>query len=413
MKKNLNIAIGKIGKSILFDSKKFGAIGGDNEPQAYYRMLFDKHPDWTFYLIGKSDYSLINYRLRDQINKNNNVIDVWEGFPDFKGTSKRLRAQEWMYQKIEELPKMDCAILFAGPDGTANIEGKVDLATDPGNIARPLEALINYTGPIYEFLNITKTPYSVIVTDPRYFPPRGNDIFVPAHKALSQYNEEVIHKCYLDYNDVSDRKKFPVKVTYDAVETIFLLDKEKGVDDTPVSLSSFFEDEEAIDKTVKFMVVLNEGRPSRYDMLNEYVLKEIDDVDIYGKWSDERTLNDPRFKGPKKFLELQEMLSKVKYTFIIPIKKGWVTAKFWEMAHYGIIPFMHPTYDEQNNLKCPEFLRVKSAKDLHKRIEYLEQNPDKYDIIKKQLDDMLKEEYYNGDYLDNITMNTIKEMINE
>ena len=117
--------------------------------------------------------------------------------------------------------------------------------------------------------------------------------------------------------------------------------------------------------------------------------------------------NDHRFKGPKKFNDLQSMLPNVKYTFCIPIKKGWCTAKFWEMAHYGIIPFLHPTYDEQDNLKCPEILRVKDSADLFQKIEYLESNEDAYNNLRNELDKLLKDEYYNGTFLNTRIMNEI------
>jgi len=158
------------------------------------------------------------------------------------------------------------------------------------------------------------------------------------------------------------------------------------------------------------MIVCNEGRPSRYNDLKKYILDHVEEVDIYGKW-DERTIGDDvRFKGPKKFNDLQEMLPRVKYTFCIPIKKGWVTAKFWEMAHYGIIPFLHPTYDEQDNLKCPEFLRVKDSADLFKKIQFLEDNPDAYETLKGNIESMLKDEYYDGSYLNDLAIKTLKEI---
>ena len=118
--------------------------------------------------------------------------------------------------------------------------------------------------------------------------------------------------------------------------------------------------------------LLNKFLKSRYKDLKRYILDHVEDVDIYGKWNENIISKDSRFKGPKKFNELQSMLPRVKYTFCIPIKKGWCTAKYWEMSHYGIIPFLHPTYDEQHNIKCPDFLRIKDSKDLFDKISYLE-----------------------------------------
>lgn len=431
----MNIVIGKIGKSILFDRNKWGAIGGDNEAPIFYEMLAHNNPNDNFYIIGRSDFSSIKSSLKNRINKNNNIFDVFENDLEYKKNNYERNKEFYKgkytdgdlvqytnaYQLVEmmenhiipSLPKIDCGIIFSGPDATTNLPGVVK-AKDKTQIANPLISLIGYVGPIYTFLNKTKIPYAIICTDPRYFPGRGNDLLNPAKVCLSQFTKEVVHTSYTDLKNSDVRVKTKIPMKYSGVETIFLLDKQKGFDDTPISLDSFFEEhDDSKDKNIKFMIVLNEGRPSRYNMLKEFILDHVKDVDIYGKWAHPDALKDPRFKGPRKFNDLQQMLPKVKYTFIIPIKKGWVTAKFWEMAHYGIIPFMHPTYDEQNNLQAPAFLKVKNAEELYKRIEFLEKNPDKYDMLRRQLDKMLKEEYYSGKYLNDLTMNTLKEITKE
>ena len=162
--------------------------------------------------------------------------------------------------------------------------------------------------------------------------------------------------------------KNAVPSVYAGMEKMFLIDREI----------------QTTEKTINFMMVLNEGNngvKSRYPMLKEYVLDSMEDVAIYGKWDEKTIGQDPRFKGAVKFEELQKILPSVKYTFIIPIKKGWVTAKYVEMIASGIIPFFHPTYDEQGHCRVPEFVRIKSPKELHEKIEYLNNNPDEYERI--------------------------------
>jgi hypothetical protein len=102
-----------------------------------------------------------------------------------------------------------------------------------------------------------------------------------------------------------------------------------------------------------------------------------------------------------------------KYTLIIPIKNKWVTSKFWKMAQFGILPFMHPTYDTQNHIECPEFLRIKSAEDFKARVEYLEANPDKYKKLLDALYSMLKDEYYDGRYINNVIMSNVYKLLNK
>lgn len=415
-----SIACGKIGKSILFNPSSWGAIGGDNEAPIFYENLFHKNPDITFYLLGLSDYSRLHKADRERINKHGNVIDCWEGFTEWARESnleEKYKRQKFLEEWADRGIKLDVGLLFAGPTGTSNVIGKSRLMNDPSSLASPIEMLAKYSGPVIDYLNTHRDmPWVLLLNDPRFFPANMRDMFHRPAAVLSQYSEKIEHRTTKDY---ADPKTDIVKVNseYKAVETIFLIGKERGkaIVETPATLDSFFDDTPQVEegtKDIKFMIVCNEGRPSRYNDLKKYILDHVDDVEIYGKWSDEIVNSDSRFKGPKKFNDLQEMLPRVKYTFCIPIKKGWVTAKFWEMAHYGIIPFLHPTYDEQNNLKCPEFLRVSSSKDLYKKIEFLENNPEAYDTLRKNLDSMIKDSYYDGSYLNDLTMQTLKDLYN-
>ena len=107
---------------------------------------------------------------------------------------------------------------------------------------------------------------------------------------------------------------------------------------------------------------------------------------------------------------LSNYLKDVKYTFIIPIQKGWVTAKFWEMINYGIIPFMHPYYDQQKHIPCPDFLRVNSPEELLEKINYLEDNPEEYKKLLNELSLMLKDEYYDGTFINNLIIDGINKL---
>jgi hypothetical protein len=59
----MNIGIGKFGKSILFDSKKWGAIGGDLDAPVMISLVAKRHPEHNFYLLGHSDFS----RLKPEV----------------------------------------------------------------------------------------------------------------------------------------------------------------------------------------------------------------------------------------------------------------------------------------------------------------------------------------------------------
>jgi hypothetical protein len=97
-----------------------------------------------------------------------------------------------------------------------------------------------------------------------------------------------------------------------------------------------------------------------------------------------------------------ELLS-TKYTFCVPIKEGMVTSKYAEMLHYGIIPFLHPSYDTEFNV-FPEghFIRCKTPADLKKKVEFLNDNPDHYKKLFYNLQEKyLRDSYYTGEHVDN------------
>lgn len=391
----MNFVIGKFGKSILFDSKRHGAIGGDNEAPNLFKILVKYNPNDNFYIIGKSDYSRLSKNEQKEININNNVFDVWKDFD-----SKIHNVIEWPLRQLKDI-KIDGGIFYSGPSGNANIPDKIKTVKGDA-IAKVLDCFKKYVGPIVNYLNLTDTPYFTLTPDPRYHPVRARDLYNIAKFSLSQFNGSGKVKHIKSYEDQSYLFS-EVETTYDALETVFLLDKK------PIDILT-------IEKTKKFMIVLNEGGNGglkRGPMLKEFVLNHINDVEIYGKWSDE-WYQDKRFKGPKKFEDLQKMLPYIKYTFIIPIEKGWTTAKYCEMLHYGIIPFMHPYYDSQRNLGDLKFLRVNNSEELYERIEYLENNPEKrIELLNKLRKKLLKPEYYNGKHLNNLIMNNLYKLSNK
>lgn len=412
----MRIGIGKLGKSVLFNSNNWGAIGGDNEAPILFENLIHLNPEHEFVFIGVTDYDRLTPSERQRINYHNNVINPWEGFSEWKKQTykstdnKSGDRQRYMEEHIIPNYDVDAGVFVMGNASTLNVRGKVHKIKEPDQLASPLDMHAKYAGPVIHYLNEKDINWLMVLNDPRLFPGNMKDLFNRPRKVLSQYNEMIEHKNHLSYTDHTLNEEVIVG-QYASMETIFLIGKEKGklIEEQPSSLDSFFEDapEKTTEKNIKFMIVCNEGRPSRYKDLKKYILDNVEDVDIYGKWDEKILNNDERFKGPKKFNDLQAMLPNVKYTFCIPIKKGWCTAKFWEMAHYGIIPFLHPTYDEQNNLKCPDILRIKDSQDLFDKIELLENNKEFYNNLREELNNMLKNEYYDGTYLNDRIMNEV------
>lgn len=400
----MNIVIGKFGKSILFDDTHWTSpIGGDNEPSNYYKALFKYNPDWNFYIIGKSDYSRLNSSLKKKINVNNNVFDIWEN-------KKPTLINDPHLIPIEELKniKIDCGIFFSGPAGNANIPGKVKVIQKgkEGQIAKVLEMFSNYCGPIIHYLNETQIPYFTITPDPRYHPVRARDLFNLSKFSLSQYNSKNEYKVkHIKSYENQEWEIDSIPLYYSRIETTFLYERKQ--------YNMFVE------KSKLFTIIMNEGGNGgllRGEFLEKFILNSnseyLKNVEIYGKWDEQWAKKYKQFKGTILFNDLDKYLLNTKYTFIVPILKGWVTAKFWEMIYFGVIPFLHPYYDEQNHLKCPEFLRVSNQKELEEKIEELEHNKGLYITLFKELQDMLKNTYFSGKHNVNITRMAINKLIN-
>lgn len=379
-----NIVIGKIGKSVKFNSKKWGPIGGDNEAPTLFTLLARKNPDVNFYMVGKSDLRLLKPEVRQQLDLPSNLIDVWEGYDK--------KIHDPLTYPIEKLKDVDikCGIFYNGPSSGVSVPNFVK--KKDGSFCKPLEMFKNYVGPITQYLNASGIPYFTLGPDPRYIPIEAMDLLNRESFVLSQYDTIGTIKHITSVEDQSLVTK-DVNIEYSGIEKVFFLGREQ-------------KDITTIPKSKKMLIVLNEGGNGglkRGSMLKEYILDYIDDIEIYGKWSD-KWYEDSRFKGPKDFMDLHPLLEDVKYTFIIPIQKGWVTSKFWEMINFGIIPFMHPFYDEQKHIPCPDFIRVNSPEELKEKIDFLESNPNEYKKLLAELNSMLKPEYYNGEYINQVVM---------
>ena len=337
---------GKIGKAIKFDSKKWGATGGDNEAPSLILKLAEQNPNDTFILISSDDFDKV------QFNKPSNIINGLKSLGQLKN----------MYDGFltDTLKDKDIAgaIIVLGPTCRKNLEYWPRLG-----FAK------SYCAPIIHYLNNSNVKWIGVCNDPRYYLKDVRDLTNKPLKYLSQYNESFVKKVFskLPPDNDNDLIDMTINSEYSGVEKIMLFNNKTNKN---------FEN-----KNNDFNIILNEGKngvKSRYPELKKYVLDFFDDVNIYGEWYSEETKNDLRFKGPKPFTEIVDITKKSKFSFIIPISPGWVTSKYIELINNGIIPFFHPDYDSQKNLDIPDFLRIESPNQLKERIDIIKSDNDFY-----------------------------------
>lgn len=388
--KQMRIGVGKIGKSTLFNEKMWSAHGGDIDAPTMITLLAKYNPEHKFYIIGKSDFGRLKPHERARVNPHGNIIDPWMDYD--KNTDHISFLLNWFDRNQI---KLDTAVLYSGPSGNANIPDKIKTVKGD-EIAKVLYCFAHYAGPVINYLNLSGLKYFTLVPDPRYHPFKARDCYNIAKFGLSQYDStDMKVKHILNYED--QRYEYTkVPTYYSGIETLFLTTRKR----LPIM---------ELEKTIPMTVILNEGGNGglwRGPLMKEYILNKIQDVEVFGKWSDE-WMKDPRMKGPMHINLLEEKLKATKATFIIPIEQGWVTAKFWEMAHFGVLPFMHPYYDEQKHIKCHEILRTKSPSDFVEKYEAVMNDPKLYHEVLSNLDSLLDEKYYSGLHINNVVMKTV------
>jgi hypothetical protein len=405
----MNIAIGKIGKSIKFGPEEKGKgkkamTAGSIDARIIFQTLIKFNPQHKFYLIGRSNFSRLKPEIRNKIDPHKNVIDVWAGFHDWFETQddKDEVTESWRFMEhvIKTNDKFDIGLFIAGGVLDYAVQGKT---LKEGKHIKTLMAAAKYAGPIHHFINETKLPYMVLSLDPRCYPKPTKDILIPPKRILQLKNEtmEVEHRVSYETDEMVIDK---VPAVYSGIETLYAVEE-----DEPAGLDAFFDEPEQ-KRDINMVLWLNEGKPSRYNDLKNFILDSVDDVEVYGVWN-EKALKDPRIQQVA-MSELSWQFPRTKYTFCIPIAPGWATGKFWEMIKHGIIPFMHPEYDDQKNIGFPEELRVKDSNDLLEKINLYNSDEKLYNSLHKQLKDMITPEIKSGKYINDIIMKNVEEVIN-
>ena len=405
----MNIAIGKIGKSIKFGPEEKGKgkkamTAGSIDARIIFQTLIKFNPQHKFYLIGRSNFSRLKPEIRNKIDPHKNVIDVWAGFHDWFETQddKDEVTESWRFMEhvIKTNDKFHIGLFIAGGVLDYAVQGKT---LKEGKHIKTLMAAAKYAGPVHHFINETKLPYMVLSLDPRCYPKPTKDILIPPKRILQLKNEtmEVEHRVSYETDEMVIDK---VPAVYSGIETLYAVEE-----DEPAGLDAFFDEPEQ-KRDINMVLWLNEGKPSRYNDLKNFILDSVDDVEVYGVWN-EKALKDPRIQQVA-MSELSWQFPRTKYTFCIPIAPGWATGKFWEMIKHGIIPFMHPEYDDQKNIGFPEELRVKDSNDLLEKINLYNSDEKLYNSLHKQLKDMITPEIKSGKYINDIIMKNVEEVIN-
>ena len=403
MKNVKRVGFFKLGKAIKFNENSWGAIGGDCEPKQLINSIAARNPDVEYWLLSPNDLGRVRAKEKPAVQSLfgapvETKLSAAENIHEFHSKMENRKSAEETVKFIKELD-LDFIFFYTGPSSTVNIPGFINKVDGTGRV-KSLDFFKYYAAPIIQAMNELekKVPIVGLLVDNRYVlacKDWSNNNRPTYYLAQNNFTKE---EQYFSNPPMRDVKTITSTYEYSGIETVFLLDK------TRYNTDELFE----MKKTNSFLMLQNQGRGTggmdRWDPVKDYIVKNGIETDIYGKWDEELKTEYPTwFKGEKRIESMTDELLGTKYTFCVPIKEGMVTSKYAEMLHYGIIPFLHPSYDTEFNV-FPEghFIRCKSPADLKKKVEFLNDNPDHYKKLFYNLQEKyLRDSYYTGEHVDN------------
>lgn len=398
-----SVVIGKFGRSIYFDRKKWKDAAGNNEAPIFYSAIARLNPQNTYYLIGKSDFSRVDKSVIEEWFPHGNVINCWEGF-----NSKTDDPTTWIWNKLKDV-KIDYGVLHGGmvslsiPNRIYCLDRKTK-KPDYSRLRSPIMSLVNYVSPITHYLNESKINWMTVTSDGRYMPLPARDIMNPEKISLGVRDAYVEIDRIGSYEDQETMIKHTVDLRYVGAEFQYLLDEEL-----------FKLPEHYKPKTQKVGLFFHKyDNKKRIKAITDIVEQfSEDEIVVYGKWDESET--NPKFKGSVRFDDLQEILPTIKYTYCYPITPGDISGKWVEAIYHGIVPFFDSSYD-QDRLLCyahnvPDWFFVNSAEEMREKVDFLENNNAAYekarDIFSRIVSDR---KWYTGEHLNNFINAAVRDM---
>lgn len=338
--------------------------------------------NWDERWSGQSEYcAFVNYLLSlDDVDE---VIMIGR-HDDYYPRHKKFKP----FEGVGKYPKANVAYVFQsqGAACISTIPGYrwvPATKTEPVRRTKVLAMAANYAAPITDYLNVTGIPWIYMATDPRYI-----DMIKPAD--LTNHPSIVIGSAS------GTIKKWKHATSYLPFKHSRKLEYREFID-TPVEyqplqkLNLFNPLPFTLPRTrfTRFAIVLNKILDFDYRarQASEWIPKGCDlygNLDITG-FSSQFVPAD----------QLDTIFSRVKYTLVMPLYdhgygKKWLTFKPYEMVRLGVVPFLHPDYDQDNRFASQlnplhQFLRVKDKKELEHKMNVLDKRPDYKEEIMVEL----------------------------
>jgi hypothetical protein len=396
---NLKIAIFPLGSAMKFSKEKIKRADGTSE---YFKVFYGlvRNPNVSeVWIMQRSDWKKLTSDEKIAIDPRGVIRDIYTEFgiklppgrrqgPDgnlIQHTKEEQETYMDLWNKVKDIEQPDFGIGFASQGLTlVNIPGIIPSIKDPSRMTGALDMTLIYSAPMVHYLNMSKLPWFMIMTDPRYIKTnqKWRDLVNGPKECVAQYNMDINFTHFDTYPNPSSGTEItePLKLKYSGIEKLNLIGEQIIAPDT--------------ERNIKFAIVAMQssyGKAEvdyRLEALKKWILNQPNSQEfkIYGKWDERFTKGYTQFQGYKTPDEIDAVFKDTRYTLIIPIRPDWVTSKYAEMLRVGVLPFFHPDYDTQYSLIPKDhYLRVKNSKEMFEKIEQMENDPELRIKLVKQL----------------------------
>jgi len=410
---NLKIAIFPIGSAMKFRKDNIKRSDGTSE---YFKLFYGlvRNPNVSeVWLLQRSDWKKLSSEEKIAIDPRGVLRDIHTELgiklppgrrqgPDgnlIPHTKEEQETYKNLWDRVQDLEQPDFGIGFASQGLTmVNIPGIIPSIKDPSRMTGSLDMTLIYGAPLIHYLNMSKLPWFMIMTDPRYIKKnqKWRDMVNGPRECVAQYNSSINFTHFDTYPDPSTGTEITeeLPLTYSGIEKLNLIGEQIIAPEGQ--------------RLTKFAIVAMQSSYGKADVdyrleaLKKWILNQpnSEEFNIYGKWDERFTKGYTQFQGYKTPEEIDNVFKDTRYTLIIPIRPDWVTSKYAEMLRVGVVPFYHPEYDTQfSTLPKDHYLRVKTPKEMFEKIEELEKNPTMRIKLVKQLQMQFLQGVRKGEFL--------------
>jgi len=394
----VRIGYAKLGRSIGLTPRKWGEVGGDNEPVILLDTLARRNPEVEWVIVGRnSRESPVEAGLPDNVTNpwtewdvmSKKIIKETLGPPPKMGESDKSVRAQWSIAaarvfadaSVDAYEDLDGLVLWLGQHGTSN--SAIPMVAEPGVTTTPHEDSLYYAGPIIAGLNRWRDTHHDheevwLCPDVRNYL-KARDVKHPPGSIMCQFDWSRRQKHWRYY----DPAPAPTGVKSLQDNTIWEAEHHYTYSRLEiVGIPDEYTEPRPWEDRVRFGIVINEARKdgirwTRLQAMLDWVLP-LDPDWVHGTWSKTSAPRLGRVVTPIDWEEQWPMLNSTRCTFTTPSSgSGWATTKPWEAFKMGVVCFFHPQYDTQGNViplrddPLSDWLRVTTPEILRKRVDHL------------------------------------------